>query len=264
MMVRQPDGLPAAAGLWTSLLGTVRGMFSEEQLGEIETALTDANIPSERCRFYAVEGSESGNMVGAHYWIPQVHIAGDCASDCLTPEQLADADSETNQQKDRIAVWTGVELPLFGARVRHELHHAEQNAAYGDPIGSLYFLIRSVLGLKVGGRDGCWGMFHNAMPFEQDANAAAAVYLRTRHPESVAALCRHKDHQALACSNVGPEPMETLPRRMIAFAFQFRGLCDQYASEAGFTFRDILAHGGHIDGLADFWDTLTEGVATDD
>jgi hypothetical protein len=73
----------------------------------------------------------------------------------------------------RVAIWRDVDLPVFAGRLRHELEHARQWDRFGRSIFELYDLIRDeLLPRKAGDLNGCAGMYVNAIPAEQDANAA--------------------------------------------------------------------------------------------
>ena len=58
--------------------------------------------------------------------------------------------------------------------MRHELEHASQWDHHGQPIYGLYDLVLEVLAHKAAELEGCGGMYVNAIPAEQDANAAAS------------------------------------------------------------------------------------------
>jgi hypothetical protein len=98
------------------------------------------------------------------------------------------------------------------------------------------------------------------MPIEMDANAAGAMFAIARYGrERILQRLRDDDSSSAALrSNVGPEPIETLPERMVAFMIANRGLCERYADEHGngLTFRQIL--NAHWPGAGDAWRTLVE------
>jgi hypothetical protein len=71
---------------------------------------------------------------------------------------------------------------------------------------------------------------------EQDANAAAAMYLREHHADHVAAILQGPYAQ-LAHSNTPPESVDTLLARTVAYLFQFRDICVRETSDIDFAKR---------------------------
>jgi hypothetical protein len=80
-----------------------------------------------------------------------------------------------------------------------------------------------------------------SQPAEQDANAAASMFLRDHHAATIPDILAGDDKQ-LACSIIPPEPHETLPMRMIAILAQFPEPCEAYAKtqQPGLSFADLL------------------------
>jgi hypothetical protein len=75
----------------------------------------------------------------------------------------------------------------------------------------------------------------------------------------VVELLRNNDRDGAALrSNVGPEPIETLPERMLAFMIANRGLCDLYADRHGngLTFSQML--NAEWPGAGDVWRELVD------
>ena len=100
-------------------------------------------------------------------------------------------------------------------------------------------IVNEVLHLKAGGLFGS-PVLDTLKPAEQDANAAAAVYLKQHHPEAVDTILRHPNLSQLARSNVGPEDMDTLLKRTICFLYLYRDVCAEWANHNGFSFDGML------------------------
>jgi hypothetical protein len=143
--------------------------------------------------------------------------------------------------KQRIAVYAEfdeadpLELAILGAKLRHELRHAEQRlSASAGELFSLAELADQVARVKVGGLKGGASLY-NLMPTEVDANAAAAGFLRAHHGAVVADVLRGDD-AALARSNTPPEEIADLPAKTVAFIFIFREIAEDPAHFPNMTF----------------------------
>jgi len=217
-------------------------------------ALVDAGLSSASCRRYDFIGEQSNGDVGAVWFppgdtIPLSHHFPDAA-------RLADANDGEHIDLHRIGVWGCADPAALGARLRHELEHAIQWEQHKRPLFQLYDLLRDeILTRKIGGLAGCSGAYINAIPSEQDANAAAAMFLRKHHPQAVSDLCKDKDRQLLACSLVGPEAIETLPARMVAYMSLHRERCADVAKSRGHSFADVLD--GTFPGAGGYWQRLS-------
>jgi hypothetical protein len=229
---------------------------------EWEAALSDAGIPADRCRLYLCDGTGGGesSLVGAVWHRPGASLVVDPAFP--NAGQLSDANDPAHINLHRIVLWRDHELPVLGGLMRHELEHARQ----WDVLGTRYFDLidlveRGVLPHKAGGLDGCAGALINAAPAEQDANAAAAMYLRSRHPEAIPKILLDQDRRQLACSLTGPGPRESLPTRTVAFLAQFPAACAAVAAghRTGADFPTILE--AYWAGAGKLWHTLTEPLA---
>jgi len=87
------------------------------------------------------------------------------------------------------------------------------------------------------------GVLTNFAPIEIDANAAAAQFALSRHPEAVDELLAGgclKEHEPLFRYRGGPEPLNTLPRRTVCFAHLFADLCERVAREQNLVFSEVL------------------------
>jgi hypothetical protein len=219
---------------------------------EWKAALADAGLNEATVRLYPFEGEGAGEA-GAYWFRPGDKLAVDYQFP--DAERVEDANAPENRNLHRVTVWTGREPPILSGRLRHELEHARQWDHHGKALFDLHDLIEDeVLPHKAGGLQGCGGTFINFIPTEQDANAAAAMFLRDRYPEDLLATLREGKWRNLACSLVGPESLESLPKRMICFAYQFRDRCAQVEQERGVPFQQILAWS--YDGAAGIWSAL--------
>jgi hypothetical protein len=130
---------------------------------------------------------------------------------------------------------------VFAALLRHELEHVRQFDVLGGGVFDLQdFLENDVLAEVAGGLDGCGGGLINAVPTEIDCNAAASVYVAQRfHPAEIQQL-RQGPRRYLVCSLIPPAPHETLPARMVAFAFVYRAAVEAHAQRRSFPIASIL------------------------
>lgn len=83
-------------------------------------------------------------------------------------------------------------------------------------------LARQVHSRKTGGI--LYGAFLNQMPIEDDANAAASLFIRKRWPDCVDDLRQHDTYATLARAVLGPPSPETLVVRMVGFLFHYRDI----------------------------------------
>jgi hypothetical protein len=110
----------------------------------------------------------------------------------------------------------------FAALVRHELEHARQWKACGDEPFELCEVAFMVYARRKAGRTTLPRGFRNHLPVEDDANAAASVFVRCERPASVAGLLDDKNFGPLARAQTRPEPPETLLARMVEFLLKYR------------------------------------------
>jgi hypothetical protein len=173
---------------------------------------------------------------GARPWVP-----GD-------DTQRDEANSEDDRVLHRITIPAQPsDCATFAALVRHELEHARQYDA-GVGIADLHdFIEYDVLPEVAGGVNGCPGALINSIPTEMDCNAAASVYISDRFSTTEVELIRKGDRRALGCSLIPPAPPETLPARMIAFAFVYREAVERHAKRRGHSIASIL---GAVHGYA--------------
>jgi hypothetical protein len=160
---------------------------------------------------------------------------------------LEEANSAEVINKQRIAVYAEfdeadpLEVAILGAKLRHELRHAEQRlSACAAELFSLAELADEIARVKVGGLPG-GATIYNLMPIEVDASAAAAGFLRAHHGAVVADVLRGDD-AALARSNTPPEDLADLPAKTVAFMFIFREIAEDPANFANMPFDVRLEH----------------------
>jgi hypothetical protein len=201
-------------------------------------ALCDAGLNPAACRRYDFAATGADDGVGAVWFPPGEELK--LTEHFPAQSWLEDANSPANRGLHRVGVWPDARAAVVGARLRHELEHAVQWERFGPRLFDLYDVTHSVLAVKAAGLDGCAGMYINAIPSEQDANAASAMFLRRHHVDTIDALCQDDDSRQLACSLIGPEPLETLPARMVAYIWLYRAICLALAEQQGQSFDQVL------------------------
>lgn len=91
------------------------------------------------------------------------------------------------------------------------------------------------------------------------ACGAAPVYVANRFSADEVQAIRGGSRHQLACSPIPPPSPETLPSRMIAFAFVYRAAVERHAELAGFSIAKIL---NTLHPRApDLWARLEQGLA---
>jgi hypothetical protein len=256
---REPLAVSKRAKVLTPVLAgwriTLAAVIDMEQLEPVwEAALAHAGYEVGAALLYPFEGARASDGSGAVHF-PPGHEIGE--ADQMDHEgYIRVANEPKNRDLHRIALWTGVDPPVLAGRLRHELEHARQWDRFGQPIFDLYdLLLREVLPAKAGGLDGCLGMYFNAIPAEQDANAAAAIFVHDQQgDDAIAALCRDPDYRNLGCSLLGAQPLDTLPARMVAFAFTHRDCCELVAKSYDGDFAEVLDN--RFEGAGDLWRRL--------
>ncbi len=218
-------------------------------------AIAHAELATAGCRRYDFSADQKSGQVGAVWFRPGEALSA--SAHFPDAGLLSDANDPEHIELHRVGIWACEDVPLIGARLRHELEHAVQWNKHGRPLFDLYDLIRDeILSRKIGGLDGCAGVYINAIPSEQDANAAAARFLRDCHPDDVPRICADKDNHLLACSLVGPEPLDALPWRMIAYMSLHPRICAQVEQSKGRPLSTLLDD--VLGGAGNYWDRLVE------
>jgi hypothetical protein len=213
----------------------------EPPLGDIfDAAVADAGFRHDEAVLYVFDGERSVSGFEAMNW-----ARGWLVNDGEIPEirpLLLEINHADVRPAVRIVVFVGGRSEEgTAAIIRHELEHARQTAAYGDKLLGLYNVADQVLRLKVGGLAGS-SLAYTLMPIESDANAAGAMFAVGRYgrPRIVALLGAGDKSGAALRSNVGPEPIDTLPERMMAFLIANRAVCERHAASVGASFDEIL------------------------
>ncbi len=213
----------------------------EPPLGAIlEAALADAGYNDDEAILYVFDETESETGFEAMTYPRNRYVnAGEIPE--VAP-LLREMNHDDVRPAVRIAVFVGEQSEEgCAAIIRHELEHGRQNDLFDDRLLGLYNVAHNVLKVKVGGLAGS-SLAYTLMPIELDANAAGAMFATARYGRNrIVQLLRDGDRSAAALrSNVGPEPIETLPERMLAFLVANRGLCEAYADSVRFSFDEIL------------------------
>jgi hypothetical protein len=214
--------------------------FRAAILAEWARAVTDAGFADDDVALWLCSGYPADDeRSGACYYKPLLAIDDDRF---LRPEQKAEAESNDYWERHRVVIFEDFRaeeddlgdalVPVIGAHLRHELEHARQQVACGNDVLDLDDFLDRAIRLKAGGLPGSTDLY-NLKPMEQDANAAAAMYLRTHHPEHVGAILTGPCPQ-LARSHTPPEAHDTLLARTVACLFQFRDICDADTGEVAF------------------------------
>jgi hypothetical protein len=160
---------------------------------------------------------------------------------------LRDLNSDECIDAIRVLVWRDRTTEGLAAVIRHELEHAVQNEAHGQSVERLYHLALQVLAVRVNGLPGN-GFLYTIIPNELDANAAAAIFVRTRYGrERIIELLEARDEDSAAFrSLVGPAPVDTLPERLLAAqqGFAFWQLLDDSWPGSGAVWRELVDQSG--------------------
>jgi hypothetical protein len=179
----------------------------------------------------------------------------------LSGEALREANSPAFLDKVRVAIFTGypedrpADLAILAGKLRHELRHVEHRLSpVWTELFELEYLTYEVAARRAEGQTN-ERVFYAQMPTEVDANAAAARFLRRRHPLAIDGVLRTED-AILARSTTPPGAIEDLPEKCVDYLFAFRGIAE--AMDLG----DGLRHEGRLIAISDpaieRWRTLTE------
>jgi hypothetical protein len=206
-------------------------------------AISDSGLDASKLQhFDAVRVVRGG--AGAQWWAPGTSVLEPPVELELAVEDAASADAPPLFEKHRVATAPigGLEPPameaVLAAKLRHELEHACQWDVWGREPFDLMKLVLEVHRRKMGGT--IYGTFRNQMPIEDDANAAASVFVRRVRPDSVEDLKYHDAYGPLFRSVVKPPNPQTLVSRMIGFLFQHRDEVQALAADAGVPEADYI------------------------
>jgi hypothetical protein len=233
-------------------------MSDAEIQEECDAALADAELTREQVRFFPLAGLNTGTY-GAAWFRPHTDIEAGDRGFPGNDAQRAEANSEENRDLHRITIPSEPQdRATFAALVRHELEHARQWDAMLAIFDLHDFIENDVLPEAAGGLGAeCRpGALINAIPTEMDCNAAASVYISKRFSPAEVQAIRDTDRRALACSLLPPPPPETLPARMVAFAFVYRAAVEAHAARRGSPVASILG----MYSAAELWARLEQGL----
>jgi hypothetical protein len=233
-------------------------MTEEEIRDECDRALADAGFAPQAVRFFPLAELGSDHLAAA-WFRPHRDIEPGDRGFPGDDAQREEANSRENRDRHRITVPAEADdCALFAALVRHELEHARQWEA-GLGIFDLHdFIEYDILPEIAGGLDGCGGGLINTVPTEMDSNAAASVYVADRFDTAELQPIRRGPRRYLACSLVPPPPPETLPARMVAFAWIHRVAVERHAARRGFSVESILR--SVYPRAPAFWERLEQGL----
>ncbi len=213
----------------------------------------------EKVRVWLADRPSGDDPPGAQYFYRHQQLEGHG----LSPEQLREA--EGCPELHRVIVHPefiseyrelddDTSIAALGGLMRHELEHARQADALGHDFSDMDGSIADQVLWRKAGRLPGGNVYYTLKPAEQDANAAAAMYLRQRHPGAVEAILVDPNLAQLARSNVGPESLDTLWRRTVCFLYLFRDVCEDWAASQTFAFADKLEP--YSRSAAELWRTL--------
>jgi hypothetical protein len=187
--------------------------------------LADADLENEDVVLLFRHGEPGPNGWEAMHWGRYVQVQED---EFLVDAQRDEANADGVLGKHRVATWDSgrdddMTLLIRVAALRHELEHARQWDQVGPIPFQMTWMVDDVLRVKLEGVPG-GSLFYNFKPLEQDANAAASVYVRrTRHADLVNVLARSRDHGQFARSlTPPPDPRTVRPRRCRPLASALR------------------------------------------
>ena len=189
-------------------------------------ALADAGILASSAELIVLGGPESHDGCRAKYWRPGDPLDAD----------VARLDNEPGLTRDlhRVALWGDHSIEGASGLLRHELEHARQLLAHSEPLLLQFQACEDRLIEEVGGLPGSARLYQD-IPMEQDANAAAARFLRRRFPTAqLDELLAAGDPDSAVLRDHGePGPLETLPARMEQFLQTVRERCAEFRQEHG-------------------------------
>jgi len=205
----------------------VGSLLSVDLQEEWAAALHDAGLSGDEAALFVMPGAKAKDgQTEAVYFHPSIAILPDRLFRDEDEGVMGDANNGA-LDLHRVFLWGDADPLMLVARMRHELEHARQWRVHGRSVQDLQELLYHALSAKVADLSGTADLYH-LLPAEMDANAAAAVFVRGRHRSDV------EERFADPCpvilrSNTGPEPVETLPVRTVAYASLFAAVCDAWA-----------------------------------
>jgi hypothetical protein len=214
--------------------------FREAVRTEWDRAVAHAGFAADEVALWLCTGFPADQeRSGACYYKPLLSIEDERF---LSPGQKAEAESDAYWERHRIVLFEDFRaeendlgetlVAVMGAHLRHELEHARQQAVCGNDVLDIDDFLDRAIRLKAGGLPGSTDLY-NQKPMEQDANAAAAMYLRAYHSAHVEAILRGPCPQ-FARSNAPSEALDTLLARTVACFFQYRDICEADSGDMPF------------------------------
>jgi hypothetical protein len=222
-------------------------------------ALADADLNPDDALLYLLDGEKSSHGNAGRYLHRHLRIDPENEAPEIGPI-LDEANHDDCIDQHRIVVFTDRTIEGIAALIRHELEHARQYEAQGQPLSELGGVAEQVIRERVGDLVG-GGFLYQVIPIEMDANAAAALFVRTHFgADRIDKLLAQNDKDGSGFrSLVGPPPIETLPERMIRFLATMPDLCESYAERADLSFAMLL--NAHWPGAGDIYERLLEDEA---
>lgn len=221
---------------------------------EWHAAVADAGLDIGTLRLFEIDAASSTSGLAAFHQSPGPYNPSDSA--ILAALASIEENLASEEDRHRVVVWSDNGVAVVAALLRHELEHVRQWERHGDAAGLLHEALIPALIDKAGGTG--FGYLSNLSPLEMDANAAAARFAWNRHGdvlgESIDTI--PECHRGLFRYRGGPEPLDTLPQRLIEFAHLFAARCELAAVKEGLVFADVLEQRWR--GGARLWNHLNE------
>ncbi len=196
-----------------------------------DAAVRNADLQHDDVRLYPFDEAPKDDGYTAMFWDPGSYPD----PTGKTGPPLTEAQREhasQNADKYRVAIYTGIPVTAFGAKVRHELEHVRQHKVWGRRLFEVGQAVQVLQYRAVEGKRGA-GYLFNLVPSERDANLAASTFARGHFGVTEADVLLETDEAVLLRPGPAPEIPETLGPRQVAFAAI-------YASEFEAALRDEI------------------------
>jgi hypothetical protein len=229
---------------------------------QFEAALVHAGLPPEKVKLWTVPAPPQPPIGRAAWYHPGFEIQ-EGRGQLLRGDQREEANSAQNRKLHRVAVRADLDLrgptakAVLGGLIRHELEHAIQWEVWGRPLFELDQVTDELIDWKAGPPPGEVPLYRRK-PREEDANAAAADFIREVHSDAVESVAQG-DYAELMRSNHAPPDPGTLLVRTVCFQFLYWDLACGMQLEEG-----ISGWAEHIDliapGAGDIWRALEQAL----
>jgi hypothetical protein len=212
---------------------SISGSASEAMVGQWRLALADAGVHEDQVHLIAVPGLPGPKAPKAITYVAGAELKEEIPEEAiLSGTALREANSPAYIDKVRVAAtFTGypedqpVDLAILAGKLRHEVRHVEHRLSpVWTELFELEYLTYEVSARRAEGQPN-ERMFYTQMPTEVDANAAAARFLRRRHPLAVDGVLGTED-AVLASSATPPGTIEDLPEKCVDYLFAFREIAE--------------------------------------